>query len=224
MTLHRKFTALAIVFLMVSLSFADTNNSTLLNAYTRHTVQASQDIAKMVTDKAGTVAEQQVLSDHFIRLGRHVGLLNANVAAVESAILANPNAFVNGDWSREIATVQAKLNALGFKGKVPNPNAISRAKTLANIKQYGLKGYLGVIGAALEQQGGTLVSPYSYYTSPLSHARLLPSRMPVCDEWAQVAGDMGAMAGIALLVGQPELSAMFGGSAGFIWFYAFYIC
>ena len=40
-------------------------------------------MAKMIGDKAGSVTEQQMLSDHFIRLGRHIALLNDNGCSSE---------------------------------------------------------------------------------------------------------------------------------------------
>jgi len=69
-SLSRKLQALAMVRLMIAttLCFAD-NNTTVLNAYIRHAVVASQDLNSMIADKAGTVSEQARLAEHFIRGG-----------------------------------------------------------------------------------------------------------------------------------------------------------
>jgi hypothetical protein len=92
------------------------------------------------------------------------------------------------------------------------------------IKKYGLRGYLGLIGAATEQQGGNFVGPYSYYTDPMSHARLMPAILPVCDTWINISGDLGAIALISALAGQEELGLLLGGASGILWLYGRYIC
>lgn len=226
--ISRKLNALSMICLMVASTLwasTATDNKTLLNAYVRHAVQASQDVVTMTKQGLNTdVVKQQILSDHLIRMGRHLQLLNMNLDKIEQYIREHENEFVNGDWSQQLSALQSKLSSRGYRLKLRNPDSTTRSRSLEQIKKYGLKGYLQLIGVASEMQGSKWVSPYSYYTDPMSHAHVMPAILPLCVyDWHFASDTFFAAAAITAAFGQePEALAL--GAFGGVFFFVDAFC
>lgn len=230
--LSLKLESSAVILLMVATCFAVTpaqlNNATVLNAYTRHLVQATQDMVR-ITDKAARVNEKEILSDHFIRVGRHLQLLNLNLDALEKTILGDEQGFITRDQSKEIDALQAKLVAMGFRGKMQHSTEASRRATLAKIKKYGLKNYIRLTGKVWEQTGTNYVSPYAKLNGRPMFLEVSvgnPILPIICGgDWLAESGDFAAMAGIALVIpGLEELAPFLGAASGFVWFWGSRFC
>jgi len=210
MKMPLKLQAAATICLLVASCFATIQNTALLSAYTRHAVQASQDAHLLFfsgTAATATVAGKEIMSEHLIRIGKHLQLLNQNMDNLEREILDHPNRFINGDWSKQYAVLQKKLNAMGFKGTLVSPSPQARAVILAHIRSVGLKQHIHMHGSMIEHKGGNLVAPFAHVWEPIELTNASFSLVPVflagCDWWTGVGGDLMAVGAIATLFG-PE--------------------
>jgi hypothetical protein len=214
-----KLQAAAMTLLMVATCFAAVPaNTTLLQAYTRHAIQASQDLVRILPSPA-TTTSKAIASDHLIRLGRHIQSLNEHLDEVEKAILANQDRFVHGDWSQEIHLLQERLTRMGYKAKLVSPDAPHRARLLASIKQHGLRGHLHLTGSAVELKGDLLVSPFAKVMDPyaLMDVDFNPIR-PACAFWQEVGAGWMALGAVAMLgTATAPLGTALAAAGGLMW-------